>query len=127
MAASHFKLNNLIAIIDYNKFQSINRNEDAITLAPLADKWKAFGWNIIEIDGHNHIDIKDAFTSALQQTEKPSVVIAHTIKGKGISYMENDNLWHYRWAHEGTEYDSAIEELRKLVGFHCPVCQCRFF
>lgn len=111
LVANHFKLNNLVAVIDHNKMQSLDFCENTITLAPFAEKWKAFGWNVIDIAGHNHEELREAYEQAKASTEKPTVIIANTIKGKGISFMENDILWHYRFPHEGEEYDSAVAEL----------------
>ena len=68
--------------------------ENIVRMKPFADKWKAFGWNVVEIDGHNHAEIKDALL--IRQTGKPTVVIANTVKGKGVSFMENVPIWHYR-------------------------------
>jgi len=111
MFAAHYRLNNLIAIIDHNKMQSLDFCENTISLAPFADKWKAFGWNVLDIDGHSHDELKEAFTKARDSLSKPTVIIANTIKGKGISFMENNILWHYRFPHEGEEYESAVAEL----------------
>lgn len=108
--AAHHKLNNLIAIIDRNMLQSIKSTEDTLSLEPFADKWKSFGWNVVEIDGHNHEQIfKECTDRSL--SDKPLCIIANTIKGKGVSFMENQTLWHYRSA-QGQEYDDALEELR---------------
>ena len=115
LMANHYKLNNLVAIIDHNKMQSLDFCENTIALAPFADKWKAFGWNVLDIDGHDHDELKEAFDNASLSTEKPTVVIANTIKGKGISFMENNILWHYRFPHEGEEYDSAVAELKEQM------------
>lgn len=112
LIANHYKLNNLVAVIDHNKMQSLDFCENTITLSPFADKWKAFGWNVIEIDGHDHDALKDAFIQAKESTDKPTVIIANTIKGKGVSFMESDIIWHYRFPHEGEEYDTAVAELR---------------
>lgn len=111
--ANHFRLSNLIAIVDHNRMQSLDYNENTLELENLASKWKAFGWNTIEIDGNNHEQLKDAFESAKNETSKPTAIIANTIKGKGISFMEMDILWHYRFPHEGWEYDTAVTELHK--------------
>lgn len=113
LVANHFKLNNLIAVIDYNKMQSLDFVENTISLKPLPDKWKAFGWNVIETDGHNHSELKSAFLKAVDSKGKPTVIIAHTIKGKGISFMENDILWHYRFPHDGDEYNNSLKELHQ--------------
>jgi transketolase len=112
LVANHYKLNNLVAVIDHNKMQSLDFCENTIALSPFADKWKAFGWNVIDIDGHDHDALRDAFIKAKESLDKPTVIIANTTKGKGISFMENDILWHYRFPHEGEEYDSAVAELR---------------
>ena len=111
LIANHFKLNNLVAIIDHNKMQSLDFCENTIALAPFADKWKAFGWNVIDIDGHDHDALYQAFSNETEMADGPTVIIANTIKGKGISFMENNILWHYRFPHAGEEYDSAISEL----------------
>ena len=115
LISNHFKLDNLIAIVDYNKMQSLDFVENTISLAPLSDKWKAFGWNVIEIDGHSHQELSRAFITAKNNVGKPSIILANTIKGKGISFMENNILWHYRFPHEGEEYDKSIDELRKSM------------
>lgn len=115
LVANHFNLNNLITIIDHNKMQSLDFCENTISLAPFTDKWKAFGWNVIDIDGHDHNALKEAFLTAKLTVDKPTVIIANTIKGKGISFMENNILWHYRFPHEGEEYDSAIYELNEQM------------
>lgn len=113
MFANHFKLDNLVAIIDHNKMQSLDFCENTISLAPFNEKWKAFGWNVISIDGHNHGELKKAFSDAKAYKDKPTVIISNTIKGKGISFMENDILWHYRFPHDGWEYDDSLKELHE--------------
>ena len=110
--AHHFKLDNLVAIVDYNKMQSLTTCEETLSLAPFGEKWKAFGWNVLECDGHNIDELKNALSKDRVVKDKPSVVIAHTIKGKGISFMENNILWHYRFPHDGEEYDNALKELK---------------
>ena len=94
MSAAHHKLDNLCAVIDYNKLQSDNCNDAIMRLEPLADKWRAFGWSVAEIDGHNIPEILDHLRRAGATHEKPSVLIAHTVKGKGVPYMENIPAWH---------------------------------
>ncbi len=94
MSAAHHRLDNLCAVIDYNKLQSDNCNDAIMRLEPLADKWRAFGWSVAEIDGHNIPEILDQLRRAGATREKPSVLIAHTIKGKGVPYMENIPTWH---------------------------------
>lgn len=115
--ANHFRLNNLVAVVDYNHMQSLDFNENTLGLEDFAAKWSAFGWNVLEINGNDHSEIKQAFlkTEELSQNEphKPTVIIANTIKGYGISFMQNDILWHYRFPHEGWEYDNAVNELHQ--------------
>lgn len=94
MSAAHHKLDNLCVVIDYNKLQSDNNNDAIMRLEPLADKWRAFGWAVSEIDGHDIPAILDALRQAGAAHSKPSVIIAHTIKGKGVPYMENIPAWH---------------------------------
>jgi transketolase len=115
LVANHFRLNNLIAVVDYNKMQSLDFVENTISLHPFDKKWESFGWNVININGHNHQEIKDAFKSALNNQNKPTVILANTIKGKGISFMENNILWHYRFPHEGEEYQNCLIELSKTI------------
>jgi len=110
LMANHFELDNLILTIDYNKMQSLDFCENTLKLHSLPDKWKTFGWNVIEIDGHNHDELKAAYKAAKEHKGSPTVVIANTVKGKGISFMENDILWHYRTP-QGEEYDAAVAEL----------------
>jgi transketolase len=94
MCAAHHKLDNLCVIIDYNKLQSDNRNDVIMRLEPLAAKWRAFDWAIAEIDGHDSAQILSTFRRANATRNRPSVIIAHTVKGKGVSYMENIPAWH---------------------------------
>jgi len=109
--ANQFKLNQLVIVVDHNKMQSLDFCENTMSLAPFAEKWKAFGWNVLDIDGHDHDALRDAFKKAKESTEKPTVIIANTVKGKGVSFMEFDILWHYRFPHDGEEYDGALKEL----------------
>jgi transketolase len=89
-------LDNLIAIVDYNKIQSFGTTREVLDLDPLADKWRAFGWGVREIDGHDLSQIEDVLRSIPFQLGRPSLIVAHTIKGKGVSFMENRLAWHYR-------------------------------
>ena len=107
MFASHHELNNLTAVIDRNKLQSMKTTEETLSLEPLRDKLIAFGWNVIEVDGHNHDELFSAIDS---DTKKPKVIIANTIKGKGVSFMENEIAWHYRTP-SGELFDQAMKEL----------------
>ncbi len=115
LVANHYQLDNLVAVIDHNKMQSLDFCENTIKLNPFADKWRSFGWNVIDIDGHKHEELKKAFNEAKSVKGKPTVIIANTVKGKGVSFMENDILWHYRFPHDGWEYDDALEELHKSM------------
>jgi transketolase len=108
--AAHHKLDNLVVIVDRNMLQSIYSTEDTLALEPFAEKWKAFGWNVVEIDGHNHEEILDACKCDSKAINKPLCVIASTVKGKNVSFMENNILWHYRSA-QGEEYKAALAEL----------------
>lgn len=111
MFASHHKLNNLTVVIDRNRLQSFKSTEETLTIEPLQDKFTAFDWNVIEVDGHNYEQLIEAFES---DTAKPKVIIANTIKGKGVSYMENQVAWHYRTP-EGDLFDQAMKELGENV------------
>lgn len=110
--AAHHKLDNLIAIIDYNKIQSLKSTADTLELEPFADKWQSFGWRVLELDGHDHEQIKVACDKIPFVSDQPSCIIAHTTKGKGVTMMENSVLWHYRSA-QGEEYEQAKRELEQ--------------
>lgn len=112
LIAHQYKLDNFVVIVDFNKIQSLAPVDDTIALEPLDDKWRAFGWHVIRIDGHDHDALHAAFMEAKEQRGKgkPVVIVADTVKGKGVSFMENDVLWHYRTA-RGEEYDAALAEL----------------
>jgi transketolase len=109
--ASQHHLDNLIAIVDYNKIQSLGTVAEVITLEPFADKWRACGWAVREIDGHDLHAVSDALFAVPIEPGCPSCVIAHTVKGKGVSFMENKLLWHYR-SPQGDEYAAARAELK---------------
>jgi transketolase len=89
------QLNNLIGIIDFNKWQATGRSTEIMKLEPLKNKWESFGFIVYEIDGHDHLEITNTFKN-LKSKNQPTMIIAHTVKGKGISFMEDDNNWHYR-------------------------------
>jgi transketolase len=89
-------LDNLVAIVDYNRIQSFGAVKEVLDLDPLAAKWEAFRWSVAEIDGHDHAQLEDTLCRVPFETGKPSVIIAHTVKGKGVSFMENRLSWHYR-------------------------------
>ena len=96
LLASHLGLDNLCLIIDYNKIQSLGATNEVLNLEPFKSKLEAFNWNVIQIDGHNHEAIRRAFIQAGSILGKPTAIIADTIKGKGVSFMENELLWHYK-------------------------------
>jgi transketolase len=110
MFAAHQKLDNLIAYLDRNKIQLDNFTENILNLEPLADKWKAFGWEVFEIDGHDFSQIIASGERAKNVTGKPKIIIAHTVKGKGVSFMENTAAFHGK-APNKEEYELAIKEL----------------
>jgi transketolase len=110
--AGHHRLANLVAIVDYNKIQSLKGTEETLGLEPFAEKWRAFRWRTVEANGHDHADLARA-CAPLAGDEQPLCVIAHTVKGKGVSFMERSVLWHYRTA-RGSEFDAALAELEKL-------------
>lgn len=90
------KVGNLCVLIDFNKWQATGRSEEVMALSPLADKWRAFGWNATEIDGHDVDAIMASVRNIPSADGRPTAIIAHTIKGRGVSFMEDDNNWHYR-------------------------------
>ena len=112
MAASHYRCDNLCAIIDNNGFQIDGKIKEVMNLEPLRDKWAAFGWHTIEIDGHNIREILGAYEEAKTIKGKPSIIIAHTIKGKGVSFMENVLDFHGR-APTKEEAEKALKELEQ--------------
>lgn len=114
--ANHFRLDNLMAIVDHNHMQSLDFNENTMELGDFSGKWRSFGWNVLETNGNDHDALKAAFCAAAPlsaEQHKPTVIIADTTKGFGISFMENDILWHYRFPHNGWEYDCAVNELHR--------------
>lgn len=94
MAASHYCVNNLIAIVDRNNLQISGATENVIGLAPLGEKYRAFGWRVIEADGHNFASLINAFKEAREVKQRPSVIIAKTVLGKGVKSIENNYRWH---------------------------------
>ena len=112
MFAAGQNVHHLTAIIDYNKWQATGRSQEVMALEPLADKWKAFGWHAQQIDGHDFEAINKALDAARSETKKPSVIVADTIKGKGVSFMEDDNNWHYRTPN-AEELEAALTELQE--------------
>lgn len=110
MTASHYKLDNICAIIDRNRLQIDGFTEDVMKLEPLGGKWKSFGWHVIEINGHSIKEVMDAYDEAERTKEKPTMIIAHTIKGKGVSFMEDKAEWH-GVAPKGEQIALALKEL----------------
>jgi transketolase len=115
MFAAHHKLDGLTAIIDYNKLQSLGSVESTLALEPLADKMRAFGWAVLEVDGHNHTELSATLACTDWQGGKPGMIIAHTTKGKGVSFMENQVLWHYRNPND-EQLAIALAELQENDG-----------
>jgi len=107
--APHHNLDNLTCIVDYNKLQSLTTVKETLNIEPLKDKLLSFGWDVFDIDGHKHDHIKDALTA---KATKPKFIIANTIKGKGVSFMENKVVWHYRSANED-ELSKGLKELEE--------------
>lgn len=112
MAAAHFKLDNLIAIVDNNRFQGDGKSETIMDYGNFADKWESFGWNVCSVDGHNISELYNAFVESNVEN-KPKAVIAHTIKGKGVSFMENNNEWHHNRLTK-VHYDQALQEMGEI-------------
>lgn len=113
MFASQYHLDNYTVIIDRNKMQAMGNCKDIIDTEPLDEKWSSFGWNVVKVeDGNNHALLRKAFSEA--NDNKPKVIIAKTIKGKGVSFMENNLVWHYRDP-QGADYDKAMQELEAVL------------
>jgi transketolase len=113
MSAAHYCLDSLTVVQDYNGFQIDGSNEDIMRVEPLSKKWDAFGWNVLQINGHNFAEILEAFSEARRVEGKPTVIIARTVKGKGISFMENTSKWH-------SGAPSAEQMEQALVELGCP-------
>ena len=112
LIAAHHALSNLVAVIDHNKMQGLGYCENTVRLQPFRKKWEAFGWRALEAGGHDHAALKAAFASP--SDGRPTAVIAHTVKGKGVSFMENNILWHYRDP-QGEDYYAALRELEEAA------------
>ena len=113
MFSSHHKLNNLCAIIDYNKLQSDEKVRNIMNVEPLKQKWLSFGWRVISINGHNYSQIKKAFDNFIKKPQKkPTMIIANTVKGKGIKFMEGDPLWHGSVKISKDQFDKAVNEIK---------------
>ncbi len=107
--AAHHKLSNLTAVLDYNGQQAFGYTDDVLSPAPMGDKWKAFGWHVAEVDGHSTEDLIHCFDRIEPIQDRPKIIIAHTISGKGVSYMERRIKWHY-WPMSDDEFDTAMRE-----------------
>lgn len=110
LAAGHWETDQLTCIVDYNKIQSFGTTAEIMNLEPFADKWRAFNWHVQEVNGHNHAEIRFALQAADEEKKRPSVIIAHTIKGKGVSFMENTIDWHY-WSPNDDHLKQALSDL----------------
>ena len=110
LAAGSWKLSSLTCIVDCNKIQAFGRTADVLNLEPFADKWRAFGWRVLEVDGHDCAALQSALAEARQPWDRPTVIIADTIKGKGVSFMEDTIDWHY-WSSNDEHFAKAMEEL----------------
>lgn len=106
--ANHFRLSNFIVIVDRNGLQGLGQCEDVLALMDLPAKWRAFGWNVVQVNGHDHNQLKESLIAT--NTDRPTCVIASTVKGRGVSFMENQLLWHYRDP-QGEFYERAVAEL----------------
>ena len=114
MLAGNRQLDNLVAVVDYNGLQIDGTIEEVNSAYPIADKFKAFNWNVIEIDGHNYDEIEEAFNNAKKTKGKPTCIVMKTVKGKGVSYMENSVGWHGK-APNDEEYEIAMGELNAAL------------
>ena len=114
MAAVKFKLDHLIVLLDYNRYQLDGAMDDVMPLGDVVAKWQSFGWNVIEVNGHEAEEISDGIDKAKQTKDVPSILIARTVKGKGVSFMENTHVWHGKQISE-QEYRKAVSELAEVV------------
>ena len=114
LQAAQFRLDRLIAIVDYNHMQSLDFVDKTLALEPFEEKWRSFGWHAESVDGHDTEALEAALKRAQENagSGKPTVILAHTVKGKGVSFMENQILWHYRTP-QGEEYEAALKELEE--------------
>jgi transketolase len=112
MFAAHHKLDNLYLLVDLNGQQALGYTREVLNLAPLAHKWQAFGWDVHEIDGHNHAEISSTIAACGANQGQPHALIAQTTFGKGVSFMESQIKWHY-WPMDAAEYNQALQEVSK--------------
>jgi transketolase len=111
MFAAKKQLGNLCGIVDFNKWQATGRSQEVLALDPLVDKWKSFGWSVHEIDGHDHEQLEKTLDIDSEQQDSPTMIVAHTVKGKGVSFMEDDNNWHYR-----TPTEEEVQQVKNELG-----------
>lgn len=122
MCSAKFNLDNLLAIVDFNGLQGGRREDIMPSMEPYADKWEAFGWNVLEIDGHDIAVLLTAYHKARQMKGKPTIIVAHTVKGKGVSYMEDNKKWHAGYVDKQlfeqamSEIDARLEVLSDYAG-----------
>jgi transketolase len=114
MSAAHFQLDNLVVIVDRNRLQQGDWTERTMHLDPLADKWRAFGWSVEEVDGHNYAQLLDVFARAPFESGKPTCIIANTHKGKGVSFMQDKAAWHHK-VPNSEEFAAALKELEEVA------------
>jgi transketolase len=110
MAAAHYGVDNLVAILDRNKCQIDGPSDDIMSVEPLGEKWRAFGWHTLEIDAHDYEEIIDAFDEALRTSGRPTMIVAHTVMGKGVSFMEGDYHWHHGYP-DSEQLEEALAQL----------------
>lgn len=110
MSAAKYHVSNLIAVLDHNKVQLDGTSDEVMPLGDIGAKWRAFGWHVIECDGHDVRALSIAVDEAKRQADKPTIIVAHTVKGKGVSFMEGKNAWHGKVISDG-EYAAAMKEL----------------
>ena len=114
LTSAAYKLNNLICIVDYNHYQSSGCVDNIIPMHPMEDKWRAFGWEVLTMNGHDMSDIVSTLEVARNSVGRPTVIIAHTIKGKGVSFMEHNNAWHSKILSE-QEYKIAVKDIEEGI------------
>ena len=114
MAASHYKVSNLTCFVDRNHLMIDGPTEEVMSLEPLAEKWKAFGWTVQDIDGHDFQQLADAIDFAIANTEGPTMILARTVKGKGVDFMENDPAWHYGGL-DGEKVERAKKSIERML------------
>ena len=116
LLAPQHKLDNLVALVDFNKIQSLGNVKDVIDLDPFADKWRTFGWHVWEIDGHNVEELREVLGSVPLESSKPSAIVAHTVKGKGVPHVENNMDWHHKNRVTAEEIKALLEALGRPSG-----------